>query len=84
MLPGAIGRLKPGLTVEQAQARLTAMVIQSRHDFSTDYPPQAGWTVEIQSLQESLVGNVRPMLLVLLGAVILIVFIVSLNMPIFS
>jgi len=30
-------------------------------------------------LQESLVGNVRPMLLVLLGAVILIVFIVSLN-----
>jgi predicted permease len=30
-------------------------------------------------LQETLVGNVRPMLLVLLGAVILIVFIVSLN-----
>ncbi len=79
VLPGAIGRLKPGLTVEQAQAQLTAMAIQSRHDFSTDYPPQAGWTVEIQSLQESLVGNVRPMLLVLLGAVILIVFIVSLN-----
>jgi predicted permease len=79
VLPGAIGRLKPGLTVEQAQAQLTAMAIQSRHDFSTDYPPQAGWTVEIQALQESLVGHVRPMLLVLLGAVILIVFIVSLN-----
>ena len=40
---------------------------------------QAQWTIEIQPLQEALVGNVRPMLLVLLGAVILIVFIVSLN-----
>jgi putative ABC transport system permease protein len=79
MLPGAIGRLKPGLTIEQAQAQLTAMAIESRHDFATDYPAQAEWTIAIQPLQESLVGNVRPMLLVLLGAVILIVFIVSLN-----
>jgi predicted permease len=77
--PGAIGRLKLGLTLAQAQARLTAMGVQLRHDFPTDYPPQAQWTIEIQPLQEALVGNVRPMLLVLLGAVILIVFIVSLN-----
>jgi predicted permease len=55
------------------------MAAQLRHDFPTDYPPQAQWTIEIQPLQETLVGNVRPMLLVLLGAVILIVFIVSLN-----
>jgi putative ABC transport system permease protein len=78
-MPAAIGRLKPGITLEQAQARLTAMAIQIRHDYATDYPAQARWTIEIQPLQEALVGNVRPMLLVLLGAVILIVFIVSLN-----
>jgi predicted permease len=78
-LKSGIGRLKPGLTLEQAQAQLTAMAAQLRHDFPTDYPPQAQWTIEIQSLQETLVGKVRPMLLVLLGAVILIVFIVSLN-----
>jgi putative ABC transport system permease protein len=74
-----MGRLKPGLTLEQAQAQLTAMAAQLRHDFPTDYPPQAQWTIEIQPLQEVLVGKVRPMLLVLLGAVILVVFIVSLN-----
>jgi putative ABC transport system permease protein len=74
-----IGRLKPGLTLEQAQARLTAMAAQLRHDFPADYPPQTQWTIEIQPLQDTLVGKVRPMLLVLLGAVILIVFIVSLN-----
>jgi predicted permease len=76
---GTIGRLKPGLTLAQAQARLTAMAAQLHHDFPADYPPQAQWTVEVQPLQETLVGNVRPMLLVLMGAVILIVFIVSLN-----
>jgi len=79
VLVNGIGRLKPGLTLAQAQARLTAMAAQLRQDFPTDYPPQAQWTIEIQPLQETLVGNVRPMLLVLLGAVILIVFIVSLN-----
>jgi predicted permease len=78
-MPAAIGRLKPGITLEQAQARLTAMAIQIRHDYATDYPAQAQWTIEVRPLQEALVGNVRPMLLVLLGAVILIVFIVSLN-----
>jgi predicted permease len=79
ILGNGIGRLKPGLTVAQAQARLTAMAAQLRRDFPGDYPPQTQWTIEIQPLQETLVGNVRPMLLVLLGAVILIVFIVSLN-----
>ncbi len=79
ILVSGIGRLKPGLTLAQAQARLTAMAAQLRHDFPADYPPQAQWTIEIQPLQETLVGKVRPMLVVLLGAVILIVFIVSLN-----
>ncbi|HEV2617860.1 MAG TPA: ABC transporter permease [Candidatus Acidoferrales bacterium] len=79
ILVNGIGRLKPGLTLAKAQARLTAMAAELRHDFPTDYPAQAKWTIEIQPLQETLVGKVRSMLLVLLGAVILIVFIVSLN-----
>src|SRR3984885_4447747 len=79
VLINGIGRLKPGVTPQQAQARLTALAHELRHDFPTDYPPQAKWTIEIQPLQETLVGKVRPMLLVLLGAVILNVLIVSLN-----
>jgi predicted permease len=80
VLPAVIGRLKPGITLAQAQARLTALAAELRHDFPTDYPAQAQWTIEIQPLQEAIVGPVRPMLLVLLGAVILIVLIVSLNL----
>ena len=79
ILPGAIGRLKPGLTLAQAHARLDAMAANLRRDFANDYPPQAKWTIEIVPLQQSLVGRVRPMLVVLMGAVILIVFVVSLN-----
>jgi predicted permease len=80
VLPAVIGRVKPQITLQQAQARLTAMALELRRDFPTDYPAQAQWTIEIQPLQEALVGNVRPMLLVLMGAVILIVLIVSLNL----
>ena len=79
ILPGAIARLKPGLRLAQAQARLDALTANLRREFANDYPPQAKWTVEIVPLQQSLVGKVRPMLVVLMAAVIVIVFIVSLN-----
>ena len=80
MLPQAYGLLQRGVTIAQAQQRLTAMAAEVRRDYPTDYPANAKWTVEIQPLQEALVGNVRPMLLLLQGAVILIVCIVALNL----
>jgi predicted permease len=79
VLPGAIGRLKPGIGVTQAQARLTAMASELRTDFPNDYPPEAKWSIEIQPLQNALVGNVRPQLLVLMAAVVLVVLIASVN-----
>src|SRR5499433_941219 len=80
ILPGAIGRLKPGVTLAQAQARLDAMAASRRNEFANDYPPQAKWTIELVPLQQSLVGKVRPMLVVLMAAVILILVVVSLNL----
>jgi len=56
----AIGRLKPGIDVTQAQARLTAMASELRTDFPNDYSPEAKWSIEIQPLQDALVGSVRP------------------------
>ena len=79
VLPGAIGRLKPGIDVTQAQARLTAMASELRTDFPNDYPPEAKWSIEIQPLQDALVGSVRPQLLVLMAAVVLVVLIASVN-----
>jgi putative ABC transport system permease protein len=78
-LPGAIGRLKDGITLQQAQARLDALSAELQHDFPNDYSPQSKWSIQIQSLQKSLVGDVRPMLLVLMGAVLMIILIASVN-----
>jgi putative ABC transport system permease protein len=76
----AVGRLKAGLTIEHAQSQLSAMATQLRAEFPNDYPARAQWTIQIRPLQDSLIGNVRYTLLVLFGAVILIVFVVSLNL----
>lgn len=79
-IAAGIGRLRTGITVEAAQARLGAMATALRAEFPGDYPAAAQWTIQVRPLKESLVGNVRRMLLVLLAAVILIVFVVSLNL----
>jgi predicted permease len=79
ILPGSIGLLKPGISLEQAQSRLDAFASQLRAEYATDYPAGSDWSIEAQPLQDSLVGNVRPMLLVLMGAVVLIVLLASVN-----
>src|SRR6476660_6966221 len=79
ILPAAIGLLKPGIGLEQAQSRLDAFASQLRAEYATDYPAGSGWSIEAEPLQDSLVGNVRPMLLVLMGAVVLIVLLASVN-----
>jgi predicted permease len=79
ILPGAIGLLKAGINLEQAQSRLDAFASQLRAEYATDYPAGSGWSIEAEPLQDSLVGNVRPMLLVLMGAVVLIVVLASVN-----
>ena len=78
-LPEAIGLLKPGISLEQAQSRLDAFASQLRAEYATDYPAGSDWSIEVEPLQESLVGNVRPMLLVLMGAVVLIILLASVN-----
>jgi predicted permease len=78
-LSGAIARLKPGMTLQTGQAKLDVVSAQIRRDFASDYSSGSTWTIHILPLQESLVGNVRPTLLVLMGAVILVILIASVN-----
>ncbi|PYS71806.1 MAG: hypothetical protein DMF69_09265 [Acidobacteria bacterium] len=79
MLPGAIGRLKSGMTVQQAQAKLDAFVAEIKTQFPNDYPADLGWTVRLLPAQETLVGNVRKTLVVLLAAVGLVLLIGCVN-----
>ena len=79
ILPGAIGLLKPGVNVEQAQSKLNVFASQLRADYATDYPAGSDWSIEVKPLQDALVGNVRPMLLVLMAPVVLIVLLAVVN-----
>ena len=59
---GAVGRLRPGVSVEQARAGMAA--IASRLEQA--YPDtNKGWTTTVTPLHEQVVGAVRPALLVL-------------------
>ena len=79
MIPGAIGRLKPGLSVAQAQARLDAYVWQLRREYPAEYPAAATWTVRLVPLKEDLVGPQRTELFILFGAVGFVLLIACVN-----
>jgi len=80
MLPGAIARLKPGLTVQQAQLQLDGFVSQLTGEFPNEYPADAGWTVRLLPAREKLVGEVRSTLLILLGAAGVVLLIACVNL----
>src|SRR5215510_7903008 len=71
-----IGRLKPGATPEQAQAE--ADVIAS--GLAAQFPKiNKDMGIKVMPLLESLVGNLRPTLLLLLGAVGFVLLIACVN-----
>ena len=78
-LSGSIARLKPGISVADAQQRLNAFGQKLRQEFPNDYPARTSWTPRLVPLQDDLVGNVRPVLLFLLGAVGLVLAIACAN-----
>jgi predicted permease len=71
----AIGRLKPGVTIEQANSDLN--VIAAR--LAQQYEQDLGWTAKVVSLQEQMVGSIRLALLVLFGAVGFVLLIACTN-----
>jgi putative ABC transport system permease protein len=61
-----IGRLKPGVSIEQAQADMGGIMGRLQQAYPN---PNAGIGIRLAGAREELVGDLRPTLLVLLGAV---------------
>jgi putative ABC transport system permease protein len=73
----ATARLKPDVTLEMAKAQMKIAAADYERKFPKTLGPQVGFTAE--PLRDSVVGNVRKALLVLLGAVTFVLLIACAN-----
>ncbi len=72
---GVIGRLKPGITLEQAQSEMN--IIGARLEQA--YAENKDEGILVNPFMQEVVGDVKPALLVLLGAVALVLLIACAN-----
>ena len=71
------GRLKPGVTFDQAKAEMEVIAAQ----LAVQYPdPQKGWGIFMMPLQDYSVREVKPVLYTLLGAVACVLLIACANL----
>ena len=71
-----LGRLKPAVTIDQAREQMVSIAARLEHQ----YPDaQARRSVRLLPLQEETVRNVRPALLLMLGAVAFVLLIACTN-----
>jgi putative ABC transport system permease protein len=71
------GRLKPGVPLEQAQGEMRTLAEQLKRDYPDSYAPT--WSLGVTPLSLQATGDVRPALLVLLGAVGFVLLIACAN-----
>ena len=71
-----LGRLAPGVTMPTADREVAGIAKQLETEYPSDNAKRGA---RVQSMTEAIVGNVRPQLFVLLGAVALVLLIVCVN-----
>ena len=71
-----VTRLKPGVSLSQAQTEMDTISQRLAQNYGET---NSGWSVQLVELRESLVGDLRTSLLILLGAVAFVLLIACAN-----
>lgn len=72
-----IGRLKPGVSLEQAQRAADRVAAENRKNFVIS--GTAGYFIDLEPLRQHLVARVRPAILALMGSAIFLLLIACAN-----
>jgi predicted permease len=72
-----VGRLKPGVSLQQAQAAADNVAAEARKNFLIERT--AGYYINLEPMQEHLVSQARPAILALMGSTISLLLIASAN-----
>ena len=75
----AFGRLKPGVTVEQARADLSRIADNLQREYPAAYPESKGYGATVASLRDELTRRARRTFLILLGTAGLVLLIACAN-----
>ena len=79
LLSVVFGRLKPGATLEQAQADIDGVAGNLQATYQDVYPKNIGYAAQVSELGEALTQQARPTFLILLAATGLVLLIACAN-----
>ncbi|HJR61304.1 MAG TPA: ABC transporter permease [Vicinamibacterales bacterium] len=74
-----MARLRPGVTIAQAQAEMDALTARLRREHPDFYPPNGGLTFSVVPLKQQVVGDVTRPLFILVAAVAFVLLIACAN-----
>ena len=72
-----IGRLRPGVSLQQAQAAADIVAADARKNFLIERT--AGYYIDLQPMRQHLVAEARPAILALMGSTVFLLLIASAN-----
>src|SRR5205814_5778802 len=67
------------MPLRQAQERVDALAADLRSAYPVNYPANTGWALRLEGVQSELTSRVRPILGVLMGAVVLLLAVACVN-----